>query len=100
MVSMASSIITTTFVQKVKETFSFKKSNRLILVCFISSMIFGILFALSFSDLRLINTPWVGLISFIGADTIYKMFEDRIFTPYKDINKNKMVKIPIENEIK
>ena len=48
---MSSGIITTAFVQKIKESFKFKKSSRLVIVSFLVSMILGFLFALSFSDI-------------------------------------------------
>lgn len=99
-IAMASGIITTAFVQKVKETIKFKKSNRLVIISFIVSMILGTLFSLSFSDINLINSLWVGLVSFIGADTIYKMFEDKIFKPFNEIYKKDTIEIPKTNIIK
>lgn len=98
-VAMASGIITTSFVQKIKETIHFKKSNRLVIISFLVSLTLGTLFALSFSDTNIINSLWVGLFSFIGADIIYKMFEEKIFTPFKDIYKDDVVEIPKENNI-
>lgn len=88
MVAMASSVITTSLVQKIKESFTFKKSNRLVIVSFIVSMLVGTLFALSFSDSNLVNALWVGLVSFIGADALYKAFEDKIFKSFSDIVDN------------
>lgn len=99
-IAIASSIITTSFVQKIKEAITFKKSNRLVIVSFVVSMTIGTLFSLSFSDVNLINALWVGLMSFIGADTIYKMFEDKIFKPFGEIHKNRVVEIPKDNIIK
>lgn len=99
-IAIASSIITTATVQKIKESIEFKKSNRLVIVSFIVSMIVGTLFSLSFSELNIINSLWVGLFSFIGADAIYKSLEDKIFTPFSKIHEENVVKIPIENEIK
>lgn len=98
-VSLASGIITTSFVQKVKETIKFKKSNRLVIVSFVTSLFLGTLFSLSFSDNNLINSLWVGFISFIGADTIYNLFENKIFKPFKEIYKEDIVEIPKENII-
>lgn len=99
-IALASSIITTAFVQRIKETINFKKSNRLVIVSFITSMILGTLFSLSFSDVNLINSLWVGLISFLGADMIYKMFEDKIFAPFSAIYNEDVVEVPKENEIR
>ena len=53
---------------------------------FIISISIGILFSLSFSDLNFIYSLWVGLISFIGADSVYKLFEDKIFKSNTSIN--------------
>jgi len=100
MIAMASSIITTAFVQKIKETINFKKSNRLIIVSFLVSMILGPLFSLSFSNINIINSLWVGLICFIGADAIYKMFEGKMFLSHNEIHKENIVEIPKENEIR
>ena len=81
-IAIGSSIITTALVQKIKEGFGFKSSKKIILVSFGVSMIIGTLFSLSFTELTIINSLWVGLISFIGADTIYKAFEDKIFKSF------------------
>ena len=39
MVAMASSIVSTAFVQKIKETIEFKKSSRVVIVSFVVSMV-------------------------------------------------------------
>lgn len=99
-VALASSIITTALVQRIKESFNFSNSSFLVIVSFIVSMTLGTLFSLSFSDANIIDSLWVGLISFLEADMIYKMFEDKIFTPYNKINDKNIVEIPKENEIR
>ena len=99
-IAIASSVITTAFVQKIKESFTFKKSNRLVIVSFVISMTIGTLFALSFSDIDFVNALWTGLISFIGADTIYKMFEDKIFKPFAEIHKEEKLEVSKDNIIK
>lgn len=94
--AIASSIICTATVQKIKEMISKKK-----IINYISlgvSLIIGTLFALCFCDLDFISCLWVGLISWIGAGAIYKTFEDKVFKPFKKINE--VVEIPKENEIK
>lgn len=98
-IGMASSIITTMFVQRIKETIDFKKSNYLVIVSFVVSMTLGFLFSLSFSDAGAINSLWVGLFSFLEADMIYKIFEDKIFKPFSEIQNEKVVEIPVENRI-
>lgn len=82
-VSIAASIVSTTTIQKIKEQLKSKK--WLFFVSLISSIGIGIAFALSFTELSLINSIWVGLITWLGADAIYKSFEDKIFKKYSDI---------------
>lgn len=95
-IAIGSSIITTALVQKIKE--SLKDKKWLNLISFVISMIFGTLFALSFTNIELEYALWVGVISYIGADAIYKAFEDKIFKPFNKMNE--VVEIPKENEIK
>ena len=99
-ISVAGSIITTAIVQRIKESFTFKKSSKLVIVSFIVSMVLGTLFSLSFSDATFINSLWAGLISFLGADAIYKAFEDKIFKTFNEIVEEKSTKINEENIIK
>lgn len=95
-VGIGAGIITTALVQKIKEGLKTKK--YLILISFIVSMIIGTLFAKYFSDLSIVYCLWAGLFSFIGADILFKAFEDKIFTPFSKLNK--VIEVPIENEIK
>ena len=84
---LASSVITTATVQKIKENLKSKK--YICLISFIISMTIGTLFSYSFSDLSLINDLWAGFLTFIGADVIYKAFEEKIFKPFSEIKKVK-----------
>lgn len=80
--SLASSIISTELVQILKET---ELPNIITnIFSFLISMLIGIFFTITFTDLTLSNSIWVGLIGFIGADMIYKTFEEKIFN--KDEN--------------
>lgn len=83
-VSIASSIISTSLVQLIKEATNSKK--YIFLINLFISMTTGVLFTLTFTDLNIINSLWVGLISFIGADALYKTFEDKIFNSLSSIN--------------
>ncbi len=85
-VGIASGIVSTGIVQKIKEGFKFKSSKKIILLSFITSMIVGPLFSLSFTDLTIINSLWVGIVTFLGADTIYKAFEDKIFKSFSSLD--------------
>ena len=95
-VGIGAGIITTALVQKIKEGLKTKK--YLVLISFIVSMVIGTLFAKYFSDLSIVYCLWAGLFSFIGADILYKTFEDKIFTPFSKLNE--VIEVPIENEIK
>lgn len=95
-VGIGAGIITTALVQKIKEGLKTKK--YLVLISFIVSMIIGTLFAKYFSDLSIIYCLWAGLFSFIGADVLYKTFEDKIFTPFSKMQE--VIEVPKENEIK
>ena len=87
LISIGSSIISTTLIQKIKEGYKFKNSKNIIMSSFGVSMLIGTLFSLTFTDLNMINSLWVGLISFIGADAVYKTFEDKIFKSFGTISE-------------
>ncbi len=84
-VALGGGILATNLVQKIKEGFSIENKKVVIISNFAISMVIGTLFALSFSELSIINALWVGLITFIGADLIYKAFEDKIFNSISTI---------------
>ena len=88
-VAIAGSIITTATIQKIKEILKTKKYLGLIGLGV--SMIIGTLFAVCFSDLSSVNCLWAGGVCWLGADMIYKAFEDKIFTKFSDMNKNVIV---------
>ena len=90
-IAVSSSIISTSLTQKIKEGFKFKKSKTIVLVSFVVSMIIGVFFSLSFTGLSLVNSLWVGLVSFIGADMIYKAFEDKIFKSFSNLENRKKI---------
>lgn len=85
-IAMASSILSTAFVQKFKSISLIKCSSCLIYISFVISMIFGIVFTLSFTTHNIVDALWVGLFSFLGADSLYKAFENKLFTSYSEIN--------------
>lgn len=85
-IAVASSILSSAFVQKFKSVSIIKCSSCLIYISFVISMLFGIVFTLSFTDYKIIEALWVGLFSFLGADSLYKAFEDKIFSSYSNIN--------------
>ena len=76
MVSVAifASIISTGFIQKLKQTFGFSNYiNKLLSLFF--SFILGFLFSLSFYSSYIIYDLWIGLFTSVGAETLYKTFK-------------------------
>lgn len=96
-VSIAASIVSTATIQKIKEQLKSKK--WLFFTGLISSVTIGITFALSFTELSLINSMWVGLITWLGADAIYKSFEDKIFKRFSDIEQITEIKRDDQDEL-
>lgn len=84
-VAIAGSILTTTTIQKLKEIITKKK--LILILSFCISQIIGTLFSICFSNLSLIDGFWVGFITWLGADAIYKTFEDKIFTSFSELHK-------------
>lgn len=87
LIACASSIISTAFVQKIKTASIIKCNSCLLYISFFVSMIFGIIFTLSFTSYGIKESLWVGLFSFLGADSLYKAFEDKIFASYSSVQK-------------
>ena len=86
-IGIAVSVITVAFIQKTKGIF--KKSKWINLYSLIVNMVFGIIFCMSFTEANIINSLWVGLFSYIGADTLYKTLEGKL-KPYSDIISKKI----------
>lgn len=95
-ISIALSTITCTLIQKTKK--HFKKSKFITLYSFIVNIIVGVLFCITFTDISFPTSLWVGLFSFLGADTIYKTLEGKIAS-YSNIISKKTTNIPDENII-
>lgn len=51
-------------------------------------MTISISFCICFTDFSIIYGCWVGFLSFLGADTIFKVLEGKI-NSYSDIRKRK-----------
>lgn len=95
-ISIALSTITCAFIQKTKRLF--KKSKYISLYSFIVNITIGIIFCITFTDINFPTSIWVGLFSFLGADTLYKSLEGKL-APYKELINKKTKEIPIENII-
>lgn len=95
-IGVALSAITCAIIQKTK--FLFKSSKFITLYSFIINMIVGIVFSLTFTDVTLPTSLWIGLFSFLGADSIYKSLEGKI-SSYSDILNRKTITISKDNII-
>ena len=95
-ISIALSVITCAFIQKTN--IHFASSKCLPIYSFIINMIIGLIFCLTFTDITFPTSLWVGLFSFIGADTLYKTLEGKLSSYTDIINRNK-VTISQENII-
>ena len=84
-IACASSILSTAFVQKIKTASIIKCNSCLLYISFFVSMLFGVVFTLSFTKYNVMESLWVGLFSFLGADSLYKAFEDKIFASYSKL---------------
>lgn len=95
-ISIALSVITCALIQKTKV--NFKSSLYVPLYSLIINVLVGIIFCITFTDIPFPTSLWVGLFSFIGADTIYKTLEGKLLS-YSDIIARNKVTIPEENII-
>lgn len=96
-IAIAVSVIAVAFIQKTKGMF--KKSKWVNPYSFAVNMVLGIVFCLTFTEASIINSLWVGLFSYIGADTLYKSLEGKLAS-FKDIveKKEEVVVIPRGDE--
>ena len=95
-IGIALSTITCAIIQKTKSLF--KSSKFITLYSFIINMIVGVVFSLTFTDVTLPTSLWIGLFSFLGADSIYKSLEGKI-SSYTDILNRKNITISKDNII-
>lgn len=95
-IAIALSTITCALIQKTKVLF--KNSNYIIFYSLFVNLLIGVVFCLTFTDITLPTSLWIGLFGFLGADSIYKSLEGRM-SSYTDILQRKNVVIPKENII-
>jgi len=95
-IAIVLSTITCAIIQKTK--FIFKSSKFIIIYSFIINIVVGIIFCLTFTDIDLPTSLWIGLFSFLGADSIYKTLEGKI-SSYTDILNRRSVTISKDNII-
>lgn len=97
-VAIAGGIITTATVQQIKSGIDFKNSRSIVWLSLVVSLIIGTLFARCFSDLSWTYCVWAGLITWIGAEAIYLALEEKVFTPFSDMKKDKATELKRKDE--
>lgn len=95
-IAIALSVITCAFIQKTKSLFN--NSKYLPVYSLIINLAIGIIFCVSFTEISFPTSVWVGLFSFIGADSIYKTLEGKLAS-YSEIISRSKVAIKEENII-
>ena len=94
-IAIVLSVITMAFIQKTKGIF--KTSKFIELYSAIVNIIFAIVFCISFTEISIIISLWVGLFSFLGADTLYKTLEGKLAS-FTDIMNQKEEIIEIKRD--
>lgn len=95
-IAIALSAITCTFIQKTKKFIP--KSKYITIYSLTINLLIGVIFCITFTDITFPKSLWVGLFSYLGADTIYKSLEGKL-TPYRELVTKKTISIPEENII-
>lgn len=88
-IAIVLSVVTMAFIQKTKGIF--KTSKFIELYSAIVNVIFAIVFCISFTEVSIINSLWVGLFSFLGADTLYKTLEGKLASFSDILNKKEEI---------
>lgn len=89
------SVVTMAFIQKTKGMF--KTSKFIELYSAIINIVFAMGFCISFTEVSVFNSIWVGLFSFIGADSLYKALEGKLES-FSDIITKKEEIIEIKRD--
>lgn len=95
-IAIALSVVTCAFIQKTK--CHMPNSKCLPLYSLIVNLIVGIVFCITFTNVTFPTSLWVGLFSFLGADTLYKTLEGKLLSYDSILSRNK-VSISKENII-
>ncbi len=95
-ISIALSTISCSLIQKTKKLFP--NSKWLSFYSLFINMSMGILFCITFTNIEFPMSLWVGLFSFLGADTIYKALEGKLQS-YRDIISKNIIEVPQANYI-
>ena len=95
-IAMIIDIFSIPFVQKTKGIF--KTSKLVPLYALTINLVIGITVCYLFTNINFIYSLWVGLTSWLGADSIFKELEGKL-TSHEEILKRKNISVPIENKI-
>ena len=87
MISTILSSITCTLIQKTK--ILIPKSKYIPIYSIIINIIISILFCKTFTDLKLLDSIWIGLFTFLGANSIYKTLEGKLTTHSEILERKK-----------
>lgn len=99
-ISTTFSIILMMFIQKIKTLQFINKSWQVWLINFISSFLIGIPFSMTFYDIGIKDSVWVGLFSFIGAASIYQILKEQNLINYKPNSISDTITLSKDKEIK
>lgn len=94
-IAITLSVVTMAFIQKTK--YLFKTSKLIGLYSAVVNIAFAIVFCMSFTEVSILNSIWVGLFSYIGADTLYKALEGKLES-FSDIITKKEEIIEIKRD--
>ena len=95
-ISIALSVITCTFIQKTKILLN--DSKYISIYSLIINLVTSVIFCISFTEINFPNSLWIGLFSYLGADSMYKSLEGKI-SSYSDLINRKTIEIKKENII-
>lgn len=95
-VASINSIICLSFIQKMKRYFSCSKCIPL--YSLIINGIIAVLFCISFTTVKFPISLWVGFLSYVEADTLYKQLEGKLksFSELKNIESDEVEEIIYE----
>ncbi|MBQ3510707.1 MAG: hypothetical protein IJA30_00255 [Bacilli bacterium] len=95
-IAIALSVVTCAFIQKTKG--HMPNSKCLPLYSLVVNLTVGVVFCITFTNVTFPTSLWVGLFSFLGADTLYKTLEGKLLSYDNIISRNK-ISISKENII-
>lgn len=99
-ISITYSVILMALLQRFKALSFINKSWHIWILNLIFSFLIGIPFAITFYDVSILDSIWVGLFSFIGASAIYEALSNQNIINIKPASLDNEITISKENEIK